>query len=102
MGSWPCESMVKALASGRLSHSVQSSSDVPPWSTQILPCQKDNYSLIKVPICFLQKGILSVLLEQGRVTAVHKTIVHIEHIFVITPTLKACFDSLNAWKEGAW
>lgn len=87
---------------GRLSHRVQSDSDVPPWSTQILPCHKDNYSLIKVLICFLQKDISSALLEQGRVTAVHKTIVHVEHILVITITLKVCFDSLNAWKEGAW
>lgn len=42
------------------------------------------------------------LLEQDRVTAVHKTIVPIEHTLVIAVALKACLDSLNARQERAW
>lgn len=87
---------------GRLGQGVQSGSDVPPWSTTpILPWQKDNHNLTEVLICFLQEGILSVLLEQDRVTAVHETIIPIEYILVIAVALKACLDSLNARQERA-
>ena len=51
---------------------------------------------MKVLMGFLQKGILSVPPYQGRVTAMHKTIVHIEHILITAVALKAGFDSLNA------
>ena len=40
--------------------------------------------------------------EQGRVKAVHKTLVHIEHILVIAVALKACFDSLNAFQGSTY
>ena len=81
---------------------MQRGCDIPPWSTQIPTCQRHIYRLIKILTGFLQKGILSVFREQGRVKAVHKTLVHIEHILVIAVALKACFDSLNAFQGSTY
>lgn len=87
---------------GRLGHGLQRCHDIPPQPMQTLPCHQYSYSLTKVLMGFLWEGILSVLLQQGRVRATHQALAHTKHNLAVAVTLKACFESLNAWQERAY